>query len=54
MSNLDLYSFITIGLISVGGFASLAIWYWLGRRPLRQARTFYGKCYNKKRSYICY
>ena len=29
MSNLDLYSFITIALISVGGFASLAIWYWL-------------------------
>ena len=54
MSNFELYSFITIALISVGGSASLAIWYWLGRRPLKQARTFYGKCYNKKRSYICY
>ena len=43
MPNLDLYSVITIALISVGGSASLAIWYWLGRRPLKQVRTNYGK-----------
>lgn len=43
MSNLELYSVITIALISVGGFASLAIWYWLGRRSLKQVRTNYGK-----------
>ncbi len=43
MSNLELYSVITIALISVGGFASLAIWYWLGRRPLKQVRTNFGK-----------
>ena len=42
MSNLDLYSVITIALISVGGSASLAIWYWLGRRPLKQVRTNFG------------
>ena len=43
MSNLELYSVITIALISVGGSASLAIWYWLGRRPLKQVRTNFGK-----------
>ncbi|MCP3874667.1 MAG: hypothetical protein GY699_16115 [Desulfobacteraceae bacterium] len=47
MSNLDLYSVITIALISVGGFASLAIWYWLGRRPLRQVRTSVHPIYGK-------
>ena len=47
MSNLDLYNFITIALISVGGFASLAIWYWLGRRPLRQVRTSVHPIYGK-------
>ena len=36
MSNLNLYSFVTIFLLSGGGLASLAIWYWMGRRTLRR------------------
>ena len=47
MSNLDLYSFITIALILVGGFASLAIWYWLGRRLLKQVRNSVHPIYGK-------
>ncbi len=31
-----LYSLITILFIIVVGVASLALWYWSGRRPLKQ------------------
>lgn len=36
MSSLNLYSLVTIFLLFVGGIASLAFWYWIGRRPLKQ------------------
>lgn len=47
MSSLNLYSLVTIFLLFVGGIASLAFWYWIGRRPLKQpalsAPSHYGK-----------
>lgn len=33
---IELYSLITILFIIIVGVASLAFWYWSGRRPLKE------------------
>lgn len=40
MSNIDVYSFITVLLLLGSGLASLSLWYWSGRRPIKHTGHF--------------